>query len=326
MDAVTLLQGKIDVEQLLEHYDFDKVTPDGQYLRACCKIHGGNNPTAFVISKETGLYYCHTGGCGGGDIFTLVQQMEGISFPQAVEWVAKFFSVDISDMEIQERKQEHIKEMNRFIKTMRARKKRELAEFHVHAEIKEVARYQGFLEPTIKHFGMTYVESVTLQNKEGKDFTLKKRLLFPIIQNGIQVGVSFRAIEKNAQPKWLHQPSNLVTGDLLYNYDAAQGQLEIVVVEGMTDVWAYHEIGVVAVATFGAHLTDEQYRMLIRTGADITLSYDADDAGYHARDKAVEMLRLKANLREVKLPAGADPASISREELKTYYGERTRIH
>ena len=80
MDATTLIQQHLDVEALLEHYGFNNIHNNGDIIRACCKLHGGDNPTAFVINKNTGLWYCHTGECGGGDVFTLVQKFEGINF------------------------------------------------------------------------------------------------------------------------------------------------------------------------------------------------------------------------------------------------------
>jgi DNA primase len=88
-------------------------------------------------------------------------------------------------------------------------------------------------------------------------------------------------------------------------------------------VWAYHEIGVTAVCTYGAHLADEQYKLLLKTGADIILSYDNDDAGNKARDKAIEMLKNKTNLFLVTLPKGKDPENITRQELRECYEART---
>ena len=111
MDAVTIINEHLDIHRLLQHYDIDKTNPEGDIIRACCKLHGGNNPTAFVINVETGLWYCHTGSCGGGDAFTLVQKMEGCDFPSSVRWLAEFFDVDISNLHITERKYQHIEEL-----------------------------------------------------------------------------------------------------------------------------------------------------------------------------------------------------------------------
>lgn len=324
MDAVELLLEHIDVERLLNHYDFDKQTPRGHYVRACCKIHGGNNPTSFVINTETSYWFCHTQ-CGGGDAYTLVQRMEGIDFPSAVRWVAKFFDIDIQNMQIVERKEAHIKEMKAWIKAMKARQKKELVEYSVDEEIKNVNKFRGFQAETLKHFGLGWVKEITLISLEDRPYKLMNRLVFPVLKDGIQVGVAFRRVNNNDMPKWSNQPRDLNYSEILYNYDNVSGETEIVVCEGITDVWAYYEIGVPAVATFGAHLTEEQYRLLIKTGADIVLSYDNDDAGKLATEKAIELLRYKANLKRIVLQPGQDPENISREELKSYYEQRAII-
>lgn len=331
MDALTLLQEKIDAHKVLEHYDFDKVRPDGIMVRSCCKIHGGNNPTAFVMNAETGVWYCHTGDCGGGDIFTLVEKMEGISFPEAVRFVARLFDVDIKDLQITERKKSYMKEMKAWIKAMQSRKKKELVEFSIEEEVKEVARFRNFSEDTLRHFQVGWVESVKLEKKE-KDkhgntqfYTLKNRLVFPVYQHGLRVGYSFRRVSSKDVPKWSHQPPNLNTGDLLYNYDEAKNASEIIVVEGLPDAMAFHEIGVTPVATLGAHLTDEQYKLLMRTGADITLAYDGDEAGQLATQKAIEMFKYKVNLRVIDFAPNEDPDNISREELKKRYDARRKV-
>lgn len=325
MDAVTLLRNHIDVERLMKHYDFDKMKHHGKIIRACCKIHGGDNPTAFVMNTENGLWYCHTGDCGAGDVFTLVQKMENLDFPSAVKWVANFFHVDISNLQITERKQAYMQEIKQWIKTMQSRKKKTLNEYVIDAEIREVTKFREFKEETLRHFDLGYVERIKLKKRDGGEYTLYNRLVFPIIQNGIQVGALFRRIKSTDVPKWSNQPANIETENLLYNYDATHGKMEIVVVEGILDVWAYHEIGITAVATFGAHLTEEQAKLLLRTGADIVLSYDGDDAGRIATKKAIDMLKYKANIKCVVFDEGEDPENIGREELKKRYEHKRRV-
>jgi DNA primase len=166
---------------------------------------------------------------------------------------------------------------------------------------------------------------------------MTNRLLFPIRFKHTLLGVSLRRIKASDNPKWLHQPAHIDTRELLYNFDACENADTIVITEGIVDVWAYHELGIHAVATFGAHLTDEQYRMLMRTGADLVWSYDGDDAGRIATQKAVlgykdksgkfikGMFQNKANNFIVEFADGEDPASISREELKRRYENKRRV-
>jgi DNA primase len=325
MDAVSLIIEHLDVEKLLEHYEFDHVHADGDMIRACCKVHGGNNPSAFVMNRDRGLWTCHTGDCGSGDAFTLVEVMENIDFPSAVRWLARFTGVDINNLQITERKSDYVEELKKFVKLMGGKKKKKLQPFTISEEIKAVAKYRKFTEDTIRHFNLGYVDCVTLTKRDGEDYVLNNRLVFPIIFNDMQVGISFRRIKSTDYPKWSHQPASLTVGNILYNYDDVKTESVIVVVEGITDVWAYHEIGIPAVATFGAHVTDEQYKLLLKTGADIVLSYDGDDAGRNATSEAVKLFRYKANLSVVHFNEGEDPESIEREELRGRYNGRKKL-
>lgn len=324
MYAVDKILQDADIIKLLEHYDFDTNQQNGDMIRSKCMIHGGNNPTSFAINVETTLWFCHTGDCGGGDIFTLVEKMEKLSFPGAVEWLSKFFSIDINGMEIKERKTQLKKELNAFVSAIKSRRKEKFKSYNIKATVKDIKSFRKFKEDTIKHFNMGYVESIELERRDETTYTLNNRLLFPIKFNKEVIGVALRRTRSSDVPKWSNQPINIDTGAILYNYDEVYCKDSITVVEGITDVWAYYEIGVSAVCTFGAHLTKEQYYLLMKTGADINLSYDGDKAGRSATKKAIGMLKNKANIFVVDLPEGKDPESIEREELLELYGRRRR--
>lgn len=327
MDAVELLNKHINYEKILEHYEFERIKEHGLMIRSCCKMHGGSEPSGFVLNNETGLWYCHTGDCGGGDIYTLVQRMEEISFPQAVRWIADFVNVDIADLQIIERKDSFMREMKAWVKTITSRKKGNVVPYFIDTPVKEVKKFRSFKEETLAHFGVGFVESIQLEknSKEREYYTLYNRLVVPIMYKNVQVGVSLRKTKAKDFPKWSHQPRSIKTNELLYNYDASEGKKEIVIVEGALDVWAYHEIGVTAVATFGAHITEEQYKLLMRTGADLVFSFDGDEAGRKATEKATELFRYKANIGCVVFDEGEDPESLDRNQLKINYERRIRL-
>lgn len=328
MDAVGLIQQHMSVEKLLEHYNFNITLQEGSMARMACKIHGGNNPTSFAINLETGLYFCHTG-CGeGGDIFTLVEKMEGYegksSFPQAVRWLADFFEVDISGVELSKVKSRNAKELEKFMKIMQSGKKKQINEYEIKEELRKVTKFRDFNKETLEHFDLCFVPSITLNKKSGGTYTLCNRLVFPVIFKGKQVGALLRKTKSSDVPKWSNQPANLETKNILYNYDATEGSTTVAICEGITDVWAFHEIGVTAVATFGAHITNNQYKLLLKTGADLVFAYDGDNAGRLATDKAIKMFKYKANMSRMEFEEGGDPGSINREELAKLYGERKR--
>lgn len=324
MDAVTVINNNLDVEKLLNYYGFENIKSNGNTIRCCCKIHGGNDDTAFVINTETGLWYCHTGGCGGGDIFTLIQIMEKVDFITSVRWLSNFFNIDIQGMDIKERTENYLKEIKKFILMMRKRSKKQFEEFFIKENIREVTSFRQFKEETLQHFKLGYVESVTLIKKNKEEYKLFNRLVIPIIFKGLQIGLSFRRIKSTDFPKWSHQPVNLEAGEILYNYDATTNQPIIVICEGITDVWAFYEIGVVAVATLGAHITEQQYKLILKTGADVVLAFDGDEAGRLATQKALKMFKNKVNLSQITFNEGEDPESIEREELKKRYDFRRR--
>lgn len=85
MTAVEFIQENTDPMVLLEHYNFREIKQYENEIRACCEIHKGNNPNAFIWNKKNNLWFCYTGeNCGGGDAVELVQKMENISFVSAV--------------------------------------------------------------------------------------------------------------------------------------------------------------------------------------------------------------------------------------------------
>lgn len=336
MDAIELLKDKIDPEKLLEHYDFTGIRHHGNMIRSCCKLHGGDNPTSFVMNEE-GVWYCHTGDCGAGDVYTLVQIMEGLTFRESVEWVAQFFHVDIANLSIKERADTYVKELKSWMKALTSRRKKLVSPYSISVPVREVTKFRDFEPETLRHFELGFVDEISLEKRDGGSYTLRNRLVFPIYQNGVMVGASFRKTKSQDFPKWSHQPVNLETSDILYNYDSVKHEPSIVVVEGMPDVWAYYEIGVPAVATFGAHMTDEQYKLLMRTGADLVFSYDGDEAGRFATRKCTTgykdkkgtfiqgIFKNKANCSVVLFDEGEDPASIPREQLKLNYERRKKV-
>lgn len=325
MEAIELLLENLDVEKVLHHYEFDNVKPSGNFIRASCRIHGGDNPTGFVINAVNGVWSCHTGSCGNGSIFHLIQRIERCGFPQAVNKLAEILGIDITELKIIAVDRQDKKELRKWLDTIRSMQKQEIIEYQPIMDSVKVTKFKEFEPSTLEFFGLHFAEEYYGTTSEGKELTLKDRLVFPVYFDSKLVMTSIRATKKSQQPKWLHQPADIHTGDLLYNYDNAKGKSEIAVVEGITDVWAFHEIGITAVATYGAHITQKQKRLLLMLGCKLIFCFDNDDAGVRAGKKAKEMFEMTSDIAFIHLPTGADPESVSREELTNYYG-RKNIH
>lgn len=327
MDAVSVIKNNIDVEKILRHYNVD-FKYYGEYIRCACPIHNGDNPTAFVINEEF-LWSCHTGGCGAGDLFTFIELMEDIGFPEAVQKVAKILDIDINNLIIAERKSDYLKDVEKFMEYIKSKKKRKNAtikEYISKAELSQVRSFRKYKESTLVRFGLKYAKEIELEKKEGGTFKLYERLVIPLYIDDVQVGYSLRKIRAKDNPKWFHTPPTIQTGNMLYNIRNCKKFKEIIVCEGIFDVWSWYEAGFEnAICTFGANLSEEQYRMLLRSGKDIIWCYDGDNAGLEATKKAVNMMKYKANQWVIHLPEGVDPGNCSPDALKELYKKKERV-
>lgn len=327
MDAVSVIKKNMDAEKILTFYNVE-TNYYGDYIRSACPIHKGDNPTAFVVNEDF-LWACHTNPeCGAGDVFTFIEKMEDVTFPKAVEKVAQILGIDINNLIIAERKSDYLKEAERFMRYIKSRRRtsKTVEEYTPKADLTTVRKFRDFKEETLRHFGLTYAKTIEVEKKNGEKFNLYERLVIPIIIDDVRIGVSLRKIRAKDTPKWFHAPHTIETGQILYNLDACKGYGEIIVCEGMFDVWKWYEAGYEnAVCTFGAHLTEEQYRLLLRSGKDIIWSYDGDGAGLEATKKAIDMLRYKANQWVIKIPQGVDPGSCEIKELQRLYEQRERV-
>lgn len=325
MDATKLIADNVDIVELMEYYSFNITSVEGEFVRAVCSVHGGKNPTSFVASTESGLWFCHAG-CGGGDVFTLVELMEELKFIDAVKRLAQIFKIDIANLTIKEREKMHIKELQNWVKVMRDRmRKDEPKEFSFEGDAKKITKLRSFTQETLEKFNVLFVSEFECDKKDGGKYVLYDRIMIPIHnKHGVQVGVSLRRTKSADVPKWSHQPRTLKVGDMLYNYDRVIDKEIIVITEGLFDVWAFEEIGVPSVATYGASISDEQYRMLMRTSADLVFAFDGDKAGRECLNKALRRFHNKANLAYIAFDDGEDCENITREELLKRYEQRSK--
>ena len=100
MDAIEYIKENTDGRTVLYHYNFKSMKETDYQIRACCGIHGGDNPEAFVWNKANDLWFCYTGDCGGGDIFDLIMKMDNLSFKEAVHKAASILNLSIMGMKI----------------------------------------------------------------------------------------------------------------------------------------------------------------------------------------------------------------------------------
>ncbi len=335
------------VEQIARNVDFARivgryceVTSRGGRFWALCPFHQEKTPS-FSIDPEEGLYYCF--GCKeGGNIFTFLQKMEGLSFGEALRTLAGEAGVDLARYRAGDGpapgKLTRLREVNELAtafyqkclaKSSGGQKARDyLAERGFSAESVERWRL-GYAPDGWEHFlncaaGRDYpaevVEAAGLalarKNAPGHYDRFRNRLMFPITDvTGRTIAFGARALEPDQEPKYLNSPETPLFNKSECFFGLARAAATIrsgrqaVVLEGYTDVIMAHQEGVQeAVAVLGTALTEEHGRRLSRLCERVVLVFDADEAGRKSAARSIEvLLDEELEIRVARLPAGQDP-------------------
>ena len=314
-----------------------------------CPFHDERSPS-FSVEPVEKVYYCF--GCqASGDVFTFVQETEGVDFKGALELLADRAGIEL------ELEQEDSREAERRMRRERlwellsrtsAYYERYLWESGEAAPARAYLEGRGLGEEILKAFRVGYAPSawdrVLLASRRG-GFSEKElyetglaqrsrergglydrfraRIMFPLADmRGRVLGFGARAMRGGQKPKYLNTSDNDIyhKGKHLYGTDLARSAAakagEVILCEGYTDVIALHQAGFKnAVGLMGTALTEEQVGELGRMAQSVLLALDADKAGQEAMLKASRMAaRRKLELKVVELPAGADPAELVQSE------------
>jgi DNA primase len=310
-----------------------------------CPFHEERSPS-FGIDPAQKVYYCF--GCqASGDVFTFVQETEGVDFKGALELLADRFAVELELEEEDPKQAERRRRKERLLELLtrtaayyerclweaeEAKTAREylesrglgeeiLREFHVGYSpsawdrVLLASRRGGFSEQEL------YATGLAQRSKEnGRPYDrFRGRIMFPLADvRGRVLGFGARAMRDEQKPKYLNTSDNDVyhKGQHLYGSDLARAHAaragQAILCEGYTDVIALHQAGLRnTVGSMGTALTAEQVGELARMAQTVLLALDADSAGQEAMLKAAGLAaKRKLELRVVALPAGTDPADL----------------
>lgn len=316
MSIVEKITKSMDVRAVLEELNFSSIKSAGSELKACCNIHGGNNPTAFTINSHTGIFYCHTGCQAGGDVFDVIMQVEEIGFKQSVIWLANLQGITNIDWHTEEIDENYFRdEAKKFIELMMKKaNKKELPCWEPRGMTFEpISEYRNYSPETITHFGF--------QLCTGGD--LEDRIYIPMEDvDGRQVGATGRATLDNQDSKFFHRPRSLNTGHFLtglgrnLEYVREAGNT-VKIVEGIFDCARWFDNGYRNVcAPIGLFFTDEHVDQLFRAGVTtIELGFDGDKAGRNGIRKAIKKAMWKFEILVLDYPEGKDADDCLPEEL-----------
>ena len=313
----------------------------GRQWMGLCPFHGEKSPS-FSVNAEKNVYYCF--GCQrSGDVIGFVEEVEGLDFVGAVEWLASRANIQLRYTDAADGKRRQWRStLLEAVAGAAAFYHHRLMEASDAGPARAYLRDRGYDRAVVERFGLGWapdgwdalcrhlkvpppvLEAAGLgfTNRRGRvQDAFRARVMFPIVDvNGATVAFGGRQLPGGQPPKYRNSATNELydKSKVLYGLSWAKQDAvsvgEIVVCEGYTDVIGFHEAGVArAVATCGTALTDDHVRLLKRFANRIVLAFDADAAGQAAADRFYEWEQSHdVQVFVADLPEGSDPAEVAR--------------
>lgn len=344
------ISDRIDIEDVIGHYVSLKRA--GRYYKGLCPFHNEKTPS-FTVTPDKGMYYCY--GCHkGGNVFNFLMEVDKMTFPEAVEYLAAKAGIDIN----------YLKSAG-YSETESVRKKLiELYEkvtgsfsYILHnsdsgTAALEYLKERGVTDESIEKFRLGFAPSDRfwlhrflkrksyspeflaesgLFSKKYREISLySSRIIFPILsKNNSVIAFGGRALGDN-MPKYLNSPESDIfkKSSELYGLNIAMKEIRksnfVYIVEGYMDVIAMNQGGLEnVVAPLGTALTENHASVLRKNCSRVVLLFDGDAAGLKATEKgAFTCEKSKLSCDVIILPKNTDPADILKkdgaEALKKY--------
>lgn len=329
------------MQELVERNDIVDVV--GSYVRltkrsgsnqfGLCPFHSEKTPS-FSVSPDRQIYHCF--GCGkGGGVINFIMEIESLSFPEAVEFLAKRAGMTMPEQEDnrEAKKRRRMLELNRdaakfFYSCLSRLEGRPALDYMAKREITAATAKRfglGFAPDTwdslikaMKELGYSEYEmfdaGLVRKGKSGGHYdAYRNRLMFPVIDvRGDVIGFSGRILG-DGEPKYMNSPETLVFNKsrnlFALNLAKKSKSGHIILAEGNIDVVMMHQAGFdSAVASLGTSLTPEQARLISHYTKEVIIAYDSDGAGKKASQRAIGLLeKLDIRVKVLSMSGAKDP-------------------
>jgi DNA primase len=328
--------------------DFVSLKKRGQNLWACCPFHHERTPS-FAVSPGKGFYKCF--GCdAAGDSIAFIKAIEGISFIEAVKYLAQKYNIPIQETEEEHKDIAAQHERDSLYILMKLANNYYIDNLWKQAEGQRIGhaylQERGIADDFIKQFELGYSldswqgfheyalkqgytdellekAGLIVHNQEKLYDRFRGRVIFPIHNlSGKVIAFAARILKlADNQPKYVNSPETPIyhKSDVLYGIYQAKQRIKqadkCFLVEGYTDVISLHMAGVEnVVASSGTALTDSQIQLISRFTKHITVLFDGDTAGIKAALRGVDKILEKGlHVKVILLPLGEDPDSYARK-------------
>lgn len=338
--SVDQIKSKLDIVSVLGTYI--KLEKTGNNFKGRCPFHNEKTPS-FFVSTDRDSYYCF--GCHAkGDIFTFVQEFEGLDFVGALKVLAERAGVTLEQYATESKT-----EKDEMYKAL------ELATFYFEKNLSvekvpyDYLLHRGLSKETISSWklGYAYPEwrglydfllskgvSASMMEKtglikkkegttEGYYDTFRGRIMFPISDSsGRIVAFSGRIlVDDGKSPKYLNSPETELfnKSEILYGLHKAKHAIRerdySILVEGQMDLVMLHQAGFAnTVASSGTALSEGHLVRLSRLSNRIIFAFDGDSAGINAVSRGSKIaLALGMEVKVATMPEGKDPADLAKD-------------
>ena len=342
-DIIERVKDSANIFEVVSEYI--SLKKQGVYYVGLCPFHDDHHPS-MKVSPNRGTYHCYS--CDAkGDAIKFVQEKEHVSFPEAVRRLANKYGISIPSEEKSEEEKKHDRLVTNLYKTNAWVAKFYVDALTKSAEdsaVKQYIRMRGISDEILSKFQIGYSPAdaslfakaykeagLYFNNAKilglgyiGRGFVKDRyadRVIFPWFNvAGNVVGFGARKLDERTHgidQKYINSQESEIfhkNSELYGLYQAKSAILKagkVYMVEGYTDVLAFHQAGIEnVVANSGTAFTQQQVMILARYCKTVTLIYDSDEAGLRATLRVIPML-LKAGMsvKVLRLPEGEDPDS-----------------
>jgi len=345
-DTIEKIFDTVRVEEIVG--DFVELKKAGVNYKGRCPFHDEKTPS-FVVSPTKGIYKCF--GCQkGGNSINFIQELQGVSYPEALRYAADKYNIEIEEQELTPEQESRMSaKESQFIATKFASEYFQNVLWNT-SEGKAVGlsyfKERGFSEDTIKKFQLGYspkkqnsfekaatkagydleilaASSLIGKNEDGKTYDkFRERTIFTIHSyTGKVIGFGGRAFSPDAKSKYLNSGETLIydKSKVLYGLNLSKQAISkanrCFIVEGYTDVISMHQNGVEnVVSASGTALGPQQIQLIKRSTNNVTLLFDGDKAGIKATLRSIDLcLKAEMNVKIASFPDGEDPDSFSKK-------------
>ncbi len=340
------VKARLSIEDVISEYV--QLKRSGRNLKGLSPFSSEKTPS-FMVSPEKQIWHDFSSG-KGGDMFSFIEEVEGLDFRATLELLARKAGVDLEQFKGPSKG--NSKEKERLYAAL------DLAARFYQAQLKQsntaleyLLKKRAFSKETVLLFRLGYAPNtgdalykflgkkgfteqemtrsgLVTKRYRGPGDMFRGRIMVPLNDaQGRVVGFTARQlVDSTDSPKYINTPSTLLydKGRQVYGLHLAKEAIRksgfAVVVEGNLDVIASHQAGIKnVVAAAGTALTEYHLKDLSRFAGDIRFAFDSDRAGINATERAIPLAqKADVNVSIISIPDGKDPDELVRKDPKLW--------